>query len=113
MIDNESNAIEKEEEHDVFPLPTSHLNSKEINLNDNIEIVNLKESSTSLKSDLNVRSRKVVSLNQNIPYHYTSKNRNNQTQQAANSLPIKIPHLRTRRVDFENDEVCQINKYSF
>lgn len=104
LIDNESSKFEEDEEHDSFPLKESNLNSKEVNLNENNDLI--REMSTSLKTfELNGRSRKSTSHVQNIPY---SKNRTVQ-HQAANSLPIKIPHYRTRKVDFENDDVSREN----
>ena len=98
----------EDEEQDVFPLKENNLFSNDIVSNPDTDtgnqVVSLSRASLGIKStENNIRTRRAASsVVQNIPYSFQNKNRYN--QQTPNSLPIKIPHFRSRMDDTDNDE---------
>lgn len=64
-----------------------------------------------MSTETSYRTRKIASsVIQNIPYNYQSKNRHVQT--TPNSLPIKIPHIRSRMIDLDSEEVGAESAFS-
>lgn len=98
------------EEQDVFPLKETNQYSKEghqfarsIASDSRDEILPLSRAGMSTISSESTSRRKLSSsVVQNIPHPYQSKNRYH--HQTPNSLPIKIPHFRSRMSDLDNDE---------
>ncbi|KAI2807691.1 hypothetical protein BLOT_005630 [Blomia tropicalis] len=96
-------------EQDTFPTTTKTtqlVRGMDMSENDNLPLsssgINVSSSSTS-----SIRTRKVASsVVQTIPYpHQTKANRfSASSQQTPNSLPIKIPHYRSRTTDLDSDE---------
>jgi len=101
---------EEESEPDFFPLKEANVFSSEAhqfsryNVSDSRdELLPLPRVGMNIASnEANSRRKLASSVVQNIPHPYQNKNRHH--YQTPNSLPIKIPHFRSRLSDVDNDE---------